>query len=598
MLKLKSRRDVVDWLNSVISDFAYSCLTRCSDFFPRFQDNQFRKVDNCSKEFSWSGYPWTCRKRRKHYQSFRWNGFKISVHDFVHVLAEEDKRLVAYLEDMYEDSRGNRMVMVRWFHKIDEVGIVLPHSFSDREIFFSLCLQDLSIECIDGLATVLSPQHYEKFQKEARHTLLEPFVCDNQVDNDDIKHFDITQVKGYWKQEILRYMYTLSDSKSNGSSQQSDDTPKLEEGSKFTSGIRPKKRLRWSKVDGSEGAAVDLENINNSGNETKSKSGNSSLNPAASTTTFTAGKETKENAVKSLVIGSQVEVLSQDSGIRGCWFIASIIKKHKDKVKVQYHDIQDAADESKKLEEWVLASRIAAPDHLNLRLNGRTKIRPAPQSNQCKASGLVNVGCIVDVWWNNGWWEGIVVQKDSEAKCHVYFPGEKLVSTFGLSDLRHSQEWTGVGWLNVSERPDLVSSILSSLKSSQDPTGKSAIRVSDGDDVKQSKQGDTSLNSERYHKSRKPELVPDLSKDDLLSQLKWNTSRKRRRSSSSGGSCRNSNSRKSPNASDPHAAGADNYMISASLKVVDHDDCKYSRGDPTIFSSSVVPSLTNLVMCR
>ncbi|KAF8410041.1 hypothetical protein HHK36_002561 [Tetracentron sinense] len=69
--------------------------------------------------------------------------------------------------------------------------------FHDAGIFFSLFLQDLIIEYIDGLATVLSPQHFEKFQNDAtNNALLEPFVCHKQVDNDDVKPFDITQVQG------------------------------------------------------------------------------------------------------------------------------------------------------------------------------------------------------------------------------------------------------------------------------------------------------------------------------------------------------------------------------------------------------------------
>ncbi|GJT79689.1 agenet domain-containing protein [Tanacetum coccineum] len=101
------------------------------------------------------------------------------VQNFVHVLAEEGRRLIAYLDDLYEDYKGNKMAVVQWLHKVDELGLDLPQSYNGREIFFSLSRQDLSIECIDGVAT---------------------------FDNEGVKPFDITQVKGYWNQNIHSFM--------------------------------------------------------------------------------------------------------------------------------------------------------------------------------------------------------------------------------------------------------------------------------------------------------------------------------------------------------------------------------------------------------
>lgn len=320
-----------------------------------------QKIGPYKTESTWLGSSWTCRKRRTHYQSFCRNGAVISVskisqyvsrnltfstfllwclfsnafvsnnlqaQEFVFVLAEEGKRLVAYLDDMYEDTRDNKMVVVRWFHRIDEVGFVLPHNYNDREIFFSLCLQDLSIECIDGLATVLSPEHYEKFVSEATHPVLMPFVCSKLFDNDGVKPYDITRVKGYWNQEIFR------------------------KSSRYVSeavGLRPNKRIRWSK----ESDLYIKSPENGEPVETSLKV------PGGSYLDCKRGvKKVRKNEHCSallkpdqyLTVGSEVEVLSQDSGIRGCWFRASILKKHKDKVKVQYKDLKDAVDESKNLE--------------------------------------------------------------------------------------------------------------------------------------------------------------------------------------------------------------------------------------------------------
>ncbi|KAM0885316.1 hypothetical protein ACQ4PT_030405 [Festuca glaucescens] len=64
-----------------------------------------------------------------------------------------------------------------------------------------------------------------------------------------------------------------------------------------------------------------------------------------------------------------VPTMSKDSGIRGCWFRCSILKRHRDKIKVRYQDLQNA-DDTGNLEEWVLLTRIAKPDQLGIRISG------------------------------------------------------------------------------------------------------------------------------------------------------------------------------------------------------------------------------------
>ncbi|KAJ8448234.1 hypothetical protein Cgig2_025158 [Carnegiea gigantea] len=628
-VKLRSRREVIDWLHNFLPDSSSPVLPQTSDgsidangsdeLGPEMMKGyQVQKLAQCTKEFQWLGSPSFCRKKRKHYEAFSRNGVKISVNEFVYVLAEEDKRLVAYLDDMYEDAKGNKMVVVRWFHKIDEVGIDLPHNFNDREIFFSLCLQDLSIECIDGSATVLSPEHYAKFLKAVKHTQSALFVCCRQYDNDELKPLDITQVKGYWKQEIVRYMFSRSSSRACEKSSLPNDSQKKGDASDV-SGTKPRKRLRLSRD-----SKVDLQCANDvDANDMHGQDNVVCLNEKRNDVTkcgFTQGTDANESRKDAntetvslcMAVGSAIEVLSQDSGLRGCWFRAVIIKKHKNKVKLRYDDIKDAENEATCLEEWVLASRIAARDEVGIRICGRTTIRPR-LVHDCKMACALNVGTVVDAWWHDGWWEGIVIHKESDEKFRVYFPGEKREAFFCQSDLRPSQEWIGNTWKQLNEQPALAVSIISKLGVTETTNVKEPTSVVCKDKQPEHimPKGDFSHGDSDHSRNllldseQKASGSPifDLSKDDFLSQLRWRTSKKRKRIyvprvEPSG------NKRSSPGRTKA-LENHQEFVVPRNLKAekescktakVDRDKCKYISD--SILTSSAVPPLTSLVMSR
>ncbi|XP_058108003.1 uncharacterized protein LOC131251336 [Magnolia sinica] len=619
-LKLRSRREVIDWLSSFVTPGSVPYRSSTSDYrvlddedacpedVPASKGVSSRKVRYHSKEFSWIGSSWTCRKRRRHYQSYCRNGFRISVHDFVYVMVEENKRLVAYLEDLYEDSRANNMAAVRWFHKIDEVGIVLPPDFNDREIFFSLCLQDLSVECIDGIATVLNPQHYEKFLNETTHTLWEPYLCYRQFDNDDVKPFDISQVQGYWNQGLLRHMYTLS-SRSNLKSTSSDSLSLEGDGHANSVQSRPKRKngLKNGKSDRphkvvARETAMDFENSNGLSAITGGERHLPSVNPA---TCLPRKVVIKQKPQQLLSVGCHVEVLSQDSGIRGCWFQGVILKRQRDKVKIRYQDVLDA-DGTGNLEEWVLASRVAAPDELGIRLCGRTTVRPHPPSKGRVSWGF-DAGTAVDAWWHDGWWEGIVVRKESEDKIHVYFPGERQTSTFACGDLRRSQEWVCDRWNIIKERPDLASSISPNQGRNFSDSGypvealvldRNNLHVENvapaGKMAPTSKVSPGSESPLAEKNGMGVEMPANLVKDYSFAQLKWNSSsKKRRRGRESVGKGRQSGSGSSSH-EDMEPLECEGFSIPKSMKL-DHENCKYG-GDHMFVAS--IPRLTSLVMSR
>ncbi|KAK9106895.1 hypothetical protein Syun_022906 [Stephania yunnanensis] len=472
---------------------------------------------------------------------------------------------------------------------------------------------------------------FQKYVNDARHSSWDPFLCHRLFHEDNLSAFDITHVQGYWKQEILRWMFTeppdnqLNPNITGSSCADGDDYEAINN--------RALKRLRKAKARDPVQQMYDKKDVKEAGHEeTKLFCNGSVRNREAESSDlknvkFSIGlsekKKIKKMTIEKLSVNCHVEVLSQDSGIRGCWFRALVLKRHKDKMKVRYQDIKDVEDEANCLEEWILSSKITVPDELGIWNHCRATVRPEPSC--CKGSvslDLVDSGSIVDAWWNDGWWEGIVVRKESKDNIHVYFPGEKKFSIFGCGDLRLSQDWVLNRWNLVKGRPDLVSSILSGLQTSQAAVGNSvehlikengqcgslSAAASTGDKKTPGGKTSTFSESQKYQSQSQAGTYAakvnggalDLAKGGFLSQINWNSCRKRR-SNWDSYPRRNKWSPNSDNRSGSTDIGQEDvttsvhdrrarYLINADLA-----KCNYI-GDSLLSPS--MPLVANLVMSR
>ncbi|XBI81173.1 hypothetical protein VPH35_090145 [Triticum aestivum] len=218
-LRWKSRREIMDWLTSLVSDPPYGAFgLTCPDH----HDGGSAASKGILAAFGENkeGFTWICKlphldQRRKHYKSF-WRGrLRISVYDFVFIKSEGRESHVAYVEDMYEDASEKKMVVARWFEEQDgEHGAVLPADLYCREIFFGYVLQDLRVEVVEAVAPVLNPEHFEMFKKKyGGRSSWQPFVCRRQIENDTVGPFDIAQqLQGYANQEIVKAIVASSSS--------------------------------------------------------------------------------------------------------------------------------------------------------------------------------------------------------------------------------------------------------------------------------------------------------------------------------------------------------------------------------------------------
>ncbi|KAH7838628.1 hypothetical protein Vadar_029273 [Vaccinium darrowii] len=474
--KWQARRDVLHWLTGMVSKHRPSSpvsnartsesiqalgsreheTAGISDLHaPDRTDMVPRRLKVHDAEIEWSGVYWICSKQLRHYPAFRRNEITIAVHSFVFVRAEEESYYVGYLEDLYEDKRGQKKVKVRWFYHNREIKRVLhqlnPHP---REIFITPHVQAISAECIDGRATVLTPKHYEKCLATFSHSQIADFyMCFRQFKSNKVKPFSLSKLRGYSNQRVLSSLncplVSKHRTKGNKANGEEDDNFAYDD-----HGGRGAKRNR------SCGAANSIPRNQITNCEPIHKKLRIKL-----PTREVKSVRPQGSSHASFKVGEKIELLCQDSGIRGCWFRCEILQASEKRFKVKYVDVHDA-DASASLEEWVPASKLAASDKLGMRCSGRLTVRPWPSEDSSDCS--FEVGAPVDAWWSDGWWEGVVTEIDrpGDDNLQVYFPGCNRFLTLKRKNVRTSRDWVGNRWVDIKAKPHILSYVSSNISPS------------------------------------------------------------------------------------------------------------------------------------
>ncbi|XP_014518414.1 uncharacterized protein LOC106775754 [Vigna radiata var. radiata] len=475
--KWRSRREVVDWLTSTLSkqnlqgDRSVSpghnmvqAHETTNDSIngitgARLTDDKDFPMSNSklsNSDIVWSGVAWRCGKQLKHFPAFWRNGIKIEIQSFVFVMGKGENHYIAYVEDMYEDRRGQKKVKVRWFHHNQEVkGVVPVRNPHPREVFITPCSQVISAECVDGPATVLTREHYEKCMSFFTPTSRDrTHLCFRQFRSNKVKPFDLSKLRGYYAQPILSYLHLDSIQNPERLAGENEDLTACDDVKVGAKRSRSDKGSPQSWIS-QQGVRKLMRSKQMMVYKTFQVA-----NYARPERRLLSRKQVdcQPWSIHTYKVDDKIELLCQDSGIRGCWFRCTVVQVARKQLKVQYEDVQDE-DGNGNLEEWVSAFKCARPDKLGMRHSGRPTIRPTPTLEERELA--VEVGHAVDAWWSDGWWEGVVTRIDhcGDDSVQVYFPGECLLMEVCKKDLRISRDWLGDSWIDIKAKPEITTTL-------------------------------------------------------------------------------------------------------------------------------------------
>lgn len=142
--------------------------------------------------------------------------------------------------------------------------------------------------------------------------------------------------------------------------------------------------------------------------------------------------------------GTLVEVSSDEDGFKGAWYVATILEsppksvsKKRSRALVEYQDLLADDVGSNPLTEFVDTSFL------------RPLPPPEADANFC-------VNDVVDAFYRDGWWTGVITKISEDSRCTVFFQNPPDEIQFDLSDLRVHKEWVDGQWIRPEKQVSFV----------------------------------------------------------------------------------------------------------------------------------------------
>lgn len=143
--------------------------------------------------------------------------------------------------------------------------------------------------------------------------------------------------------------------------------------------------------------------------------------------------------------GAEVEISSDEDGFRGSWYEGIVVRPIQKKQRTNKDD-DDDDESSNKLRVLVEYKTLMADKKGKRPLKEAmtlVQLRPRPPPERRRK---FKVSDEVDAYYNDGWWEGVVMEVSSDGKYSVFFRGTRDQLEFEESRIRIHREWANGEW--------------------------------------------------------------------------------------------------------------------------------------------------------